>query len=444
MTERSLDPEEFVGDAAAARAVLRGRRDAAHAASWGQVVQDWYVGLFITATLLTMVFAATGGAILTPDCDTVTCLSGSGYRAFATGLGVAGVLGLWAGLRAAGPTSSDPGRATWVLSTPADRGVLLRGAITSAALVAVIVGSSWGALVGIALAGGSGNAGGAVPVVLSAAGGGLLAALVLVAVTLHGQGGSMVPARASRAVPDAELARAGQVVQAVTASTLMLSGTALQVLAARRRLSRRGRYASGRGVGGELSGILVHELRALRRRGGRVLVLLVGCVGALAVGLLMGRLAGVVVAAVTVFAAARTSGGGVSMWVGSPGLRRAMPGHPAAVTVVLALPPLVVAVVGSAIALLGLGFAWWAPVLLALGATAGTLRSGDPPPGAGVALATPAGAVHTGLVRGLVVGVDLALASAAVVLIADAVAAGPVVLVLGVALLAWQVLRSRD
>lgn len=444
MTERSADSEVLVGDVAAARAVLRGRRDAVHTASWGQVIQDWYVGIFITATLLTMVFAATGGAILTPDCDTVTCLGGSGYRALATGLAVAGVVGLWIGLRAAGPTSSDPGRATWLLSTPADRGVLLRGAITSATFVAVVLGSSWGALVGISLAGGSGHAGGALPVVLTATGGGLLATLVLVAVTLHGQGGSVVPTRAARAVPDADLARAGQVVQAVTASTLMLSGTALQALAARRRLARRGRYVSGHGSGGALAGLLVHELRALRRRSGRVLVMLTGCVGALAVGLLMGRLAGVVVAALTVFAAARASGGGVTMWVGSPGLRRSLPAHPAAVSAVLVVPPLAIALLGSLVALLGLGLPWWAPVLLALGATAGTLRAGDPPPGLGVALATPAGAVHTGMVAGLVLGTDLALASAAAVLIADAVAAGPLVLVLGAALLAWQVLRDRD
>lgn len=442
MTDRATDG--FAGDIPAARAILRGRREATHAAGWGQVVQDWYVGLFIAATLLTMVFAATGGAILTPDCATVTCLSGPGYRVLATGLAVAGVVGVWAGLRAAGPASSDPGRATWLLSTPADRGLLLRGAIASTAFVAVVVGTSWGVLVGIALAGGSGQTWTALPVVLTAAGGGLIATLVLVAVVLHGQGGSPLPARAARAVPDADLARAGEVVQAVTASTLMLSGTALQTLTAIRRLSRRGRYASGRAAGGALTGLLVHELRALRRRAGRVLIMLVGCAGALAVGLLIGRLAGVVVAALVVLAAARTSGGGVVVWVGSPGLRRSLPVHPAAVTAVLSVPPLVIALVGSVVALLGLGLPWWAPIVLALGATAGALRAGDPPPGLGVAVSTPAGAVHTGLVAGLVVGTDLALAAGAAVLIADALEAGPVVLLLGIGLLAWQVLRSRD
>lgn len=444
MTEASIDPKRLVGDVAAARAVLRGRRQSVHAASWGQVVQDWYVGLFITATLLTMVFAATGGAVLTPDCDAVTCLSRSAYRGLATGLAVVGVVGLWAGLRAAGPASSDPGRATWLLSTPADRGVLLRGAIASATVVAVVMGSAWGALVGIALAGGSGHAGAALSTVLIAAAGGLLVTFVLVAVTLHGQGGSVVPARAARAVPDAHLDRAGQVVQAVTASTLMLSGTAVQALAARRRQARHGRYVSGHGSGGVLSGVLVHEVRALGRRRGRVLVAWAGCVAALAVGLLMGHLVGVVAAALAVFNAARASGGGVAMWAGSPGLRRSLPAHPAAVMAVLALPPLVVALGGSALALLGLGFAWWAPVLLALGATAGTLRAGDPPPGLGVAVATPAGAVHTGLVTGLVLGTDLALVSGAAVLIGDALAVGPPVLLLGVVLLGWQVLRSRD
>lgn len=444
MTESSVG-SGFVGDLAAARAVLRSRRGAVHAASLGQVLQDWYVGLFIAATLLTMVLAATGGAILTPDCAHVTCLTPNGYRALALGVALAGVVGVWVGLRATGPASSDPGRATWLLSTPADRGVLLRGVVARTGFVGVVISASWGALVGIALAGGTGRAEDALPTVLAATGGGLLAALLLVAVTLHGQGGSVVPTKASRAVPDADLARAGQVVQAVSASTLMLSGTALQVLAARRRLAGSGRYSSGRGVGGALSGVLVHELRALRRRSGRVLVALTGCLGALAVGLLMGRLAGVVVAALAVFAAARTSGSGVSMWVGSPGLRRAMPAHPAAVTAVLAVPPLLVALVGSVIALPGLGLPWWAPVLLSLGATAGTLRAGDPPPSElGVVVSTPAGAVPTGLVKSLLVGMDLVLVAAAFVLIGDAVAAGPATVLVGVVLLAWQVLRSRN
>lgn len=444
MTDVARDPKRFVGDMAAARALLRGRRDAVRAPGLGQVIQDWYVGIFIAATLLTMVFAATGGAILTPDCDTVTCLSDVGYRILATGLAGAGAIGLWGGLRDAGPAWSDPGRATWLLSTPADRGVLLRGAVAATSFVAVAIGASWGALAGMALAGGVGEVGDALPIVLAAAAGGLLTALVLAAMALLAQGGSLVPARAARAVGDAELARAGQVVQAVSASTVMLSGTAVQTLVARRRLTRRGQYVSRPGSGGALTGLLLHESRAVGRRFGRVLVMLLACLGACAVGLLAGRLAGVIVAALAVYAAARTSGGGVAMWVGSPGLRLSLPTHPAIVTAVLVLPALAVALIGAEIALLGLALPWWAPVLLALGATAGTLRSQDPPPGLGVVVSTPAGAVQTGLVAGLVLGTDLALASAAAVLIADAVAAGPLVLVLGVALLAWQVLRLRS
>ena len=402
------------------------------------------MGLFIAATLLTMVFAAAGGAILTPDCAEVTCLSTAGYRWLAGALAVAGMVAVWSALRAAGPVSSDPGRATWLLSTPADRGVLLRGVVTSTSFVAVVVGTSWGALVGIAAAGGAGHVGGGLPVVLGGACGGLLLTVALVGIALHRQGGALLPTRAARTVADAELARAGRVVQAVTTSALMLSGTALQTLAARRRLTRSGRHASGRGAGGALTGILVHELRALTRRPGRVAVALAGCVGALAVGLLMGRLLGVALAAVAVLAAARTSGGGLAAWVVSPGLRRGLPVHPAVVTTVLAMPPLLVALVGSGVALIGMGLPWWAPFVLAPGATAGVLRAGDPPPGLGVVVSTPAGAVPTGLAAGLLLGTDLALLAGAVVLIADAMAAGPIAVLVGVALLAWQVLRRRE
>ena len=83
-------------------------------------------------------------------------------------------------------------------------------------------------------------------------------------------------------------------------------------------------------------------------------------------------------------------------------------------------------------------------MLLALGATAGVIRASDAPSPLGPAVATPAGAVHMGLVTRLVRGTDLALVSAAVALMADAVDAGPAVLALGVLLLGWQVLRDRD
>ena len=39
-------------DRAGAREALRAARGGVHAAGWGQVLQDWYVGLFVAATLL--------------------------------------------------------------------------------------------------------------------------------------------------------------------------------------------------------------------------------------------------------------------------------------------------------------------------------------------------------------------------------------------------------
>ncbi len=434
----------YVGDRRAAREVVRARRRAVHAAGWGQVLQDWYVGLFITATLLTMLFSATGGAILRPDCSSAVCLEPSGYRLLALVLALLGTGAMLAVLRAVGPASADPGQATWLMSTPADRGVLLRGGVLRAGFVAVVAGSSWGVLAGFALAGGEGSlAAAATPVALAAAGGAAVT-LVLLLVALRLQGGAVAPAAGARAVPDAELARAGEVVGALTASTLMLESAVLENLSTRRRLARRGRHASATGVGGPLPGVLAHEVRALVRRVDRVLVAGLVCVGALAVGLLMGRFVGAILGALAVFAVTKASAGGLGVWFTAPGLRRSVPAHPAAVTAVLGVPPFVVAVVGAEIALAALGLPWWGPVLLALGATAGVMRSSDPPPGLGAMVATPAGAVPVGLVAKLVHGTDLALGTVLFVLLADAVDAGPAVLALGVLLVVWQVLRDRD
>ena len=434
----------LVGDRQAAREMVRARRRAMHAAGWGQILQDWYVGIFITATLLTMLFAATGGAILRPDCSSAVCLEPTGYRLVAVGLTALGVVAMIAGLRAVGPASADRGQATWLMSTPADRGMLLRGGILRVGFAAVVAGSSVGVLVGFAIAGGAGSMAAAAGPVLLAAAGGMLVTLVLLLVTLRRQGGSIAPAASARAVPDAELARAGEVVGAITASTLLLDSSALTVLSTRRRLARRGRYASRSGVGGSLPAVLAHEARALLRRADRVLVAMLVCAAALAVGLLLGRFVGALLAALAVFAVTKVSAGGLGMWLTAPGLRRSVPAHPAAVTAVLTVPPFVVAVVGAEIALLALGLPWWGPVLLALGATAGVLRASDPPPDLGVAVATPAGAVHAGLVLKLVLGTDLVLITAVFVLLADAVTAGPAVLAFGVLLLTWQILRDRD
>lgn len=436
--------EALAGDRQAAREVLRARRRATHAASPMQVVQDWYVGIFMAATLLTMLFAATGPAILRPDCDTAVCLGRGGHDLVAVGMAALGLLVAVVGLRAAGPLSADPGRATWLLSTPADRGVLLRGIVLQVMTVAAVAGAAWGVLAGFALAGGSGSGlSPAVPVVICAVAG-LIICLGLVPVTLRRQGGSSILGPAARAVPDLELARAGQVIQAVTAATLMLDSVALQVLAARRRLARRGWYPSRPGAGGALTGLLLHEARALGRRRRQVLGAVLTCVAALVAGLLLGRLAGAVLAALAVFAVARTSAGGLTTWLTTPGLRRAIPEHPAAVTAVLTLPPFVMAMVGSVIAVSALGLSWWAPVVLGLGATAGALRACAPQPGLGVAVSTPGGAVHVGLVMRLVLGTDLALVGAAAMLIGDAVDAGPLAVCAGLLLLGWQVLRPRD
>lgn len=439
-----VSTESLVGDRQAAREVVRARRRATHAPSPLQVVQDWYVGLFIAATLLTMLFAATGRAILRPDCDTAVCLGPGSHDVVALAAAALGLLAAVLGLRAVGPVSADPGQASWLLSTPADRGLLLRGRVLQVLLVAVVAGASWGVLVGFALASGSGLV--AVPVVSVAACAvvGLLVCLLLTPITLRRQGGSFGVAQAARAVPDGELARAGQVVQAVTAATIMLDTVALEVLAARRRLARRGRYASRPGAGGALPGVLLHEAHALARRSRQIATALLACAGALVVGLLLGRLAGAVLAALAVFAVARAGAGGLSTWLTTPGLRRALPAHPAAVAAVLAVPPFVMTVVGAAIAVGALGLSWWAPLGFAFAAMAGAMRACDPPPELGAALATPGGAMHVGLVRRLVLGPDLVLVGAAVVLIGDALAQGPLALIVCAGLAAWQVARPRD
>lgn len=438
------DPDGLVGDRDAARSAARRRRGGLHVSGWGQVLQDWYVGIFITATLLVMLFAATGGAILRPDCTSSVCLDAGGYRFVAVGMALVGLLALIVGLRAAGPVSADPARATWLLSTPADRGLLLRGTVLRTSGVAVVAAGSWGVLVGFALAGGAARTEAVAGTVATAAVLGASCAVLLVPLLLRLQGGHWTPVRAARAVPDTGLARAGQVVAAVSASTLMMDTSAVEVLAARRRLARRGRFVSRAGAGGALVGVLVHELRALRRRAARVLLASTTCLAALLAGALLGRLAGMVLAALAVLVVGRTSGGGVVAWVSSPGMRRSLPAPPGAVTAVLCLPPFVVALGGAWLATLALGLPWWGPVLLALAATAGAVRASDPPPDLGVALATPGGAVHIGLVRRLVLGPDLALGGALLVLIAEGIDLGPLALTAGALALGWQLLRPRD
>ncbi|WP_218005503.1 hypothetical protein, partial [Janibacter limosus] len=188
----------------------------------------------------------------------------------------------------------------------------------------------------------------------------------------------------------------------------------------------------------------LHEAHALARRSRQIATALLACAGALVVGLLLGRLAGAVLAALAVFAVARAGAGGLSTWLTTPGLRRALPAHPAAVAAVLAVPPFAMTVVGSAIAVGALGLSWWAPLGFAFAAMAGAMRACDPPPELGAALATPGGAMHVGLVRRLVLGPDLVLVGAAVVLIGDALAQGPLALIVCAGLAAWQVARPRD
>lgn len=436
--------ERFLGDRDAARAALRARRDAADGAGWGQLVQDGYVVVFTAATLLTMVFAGAGGAILTPDCDRTACLTTGGYRALAAGLSLVGLLALGLTVRWAGPASSDPARATWLLAAPADRAVLLRGAIARALVLGVLGGGLSGLLVGLAAAGGSGGLAGALPPIALTGAAGLLAGALLVHLALWRQGGSPDPTSAARGVTDAELARAGQVVGAATAATLMLDATALDVLAARSRWARRGRFVSRAGTGGALVGMLSHELRALRRRRATVVLATSACLLALVVGVLLGPLAGVLAASGATFVLARVAAGGLRVWLGSPGLRRAVPSPPAQVAAVLALPALLVTLAGAWLALLPLGLPWWGGLLLAPAGLAGVIRGGDPlPPGIGVVLTSPAGPIPTGLIMRLVHGPDLVLGAGLLLLAGQALDLGPAVLLTGPALLAWQLLRSR-
>ena len=437
-------PGDLVGDRASARAAVRAVRGGTHTAGWGQLLQDWYVGAFVTATLLTLLFAATGPSILRPDCA-ATCLSGTQHLWMAMAMGLLVAVAAAAGLRAAGPAWADPGRATWLLSTPADRGALLRGGVQQVAGVAAVAAGAWGVLTGFALAVGLGRSGSPVaPVVLTAVAGAVLA-LVLAAAALVRQGRARPIAAAARGVADADLRRAGEVTAAVRATTLMLDGTALDALTARRRLGRRGRFTSAVGVGGPLTGLLTHELRALVRRRSRLLSALLGCLAALAAGLLLGPLVGVVLTCIAGLVLARLSGGGLTAWVATPGLRRALPAHPGAVAAVLAVAPFALVGVGSSLALLPLGLPPWAPVAVAAGVTAAAVRAAEPPPpGLGLVVATPGGALPMGLVRAVVHGPDLAVGVGLLVLAADARGLWSLAVGATLALLGWQLLRPRE
>lgn len=440
-------PEGLVGDRAAARTVrwMSGRRG--ETVGWGQVLEDWYVGVFTAVTLLVMVFAGAGGGILQPDCTVGMCPGPDGYRLIGAGLAVSGVVGLLLLARAGGPLGADPARLTWVLSTPADRGVLLFRRLATALALAAAVGAVWGALVGLAVVGGAGQWSLAVAPIGIGVGAGALVGLVLGHLAVGLQAGATAPGRASRSVSDAELARAGAVTAAVVASVTMLEMTALEVVIARRRLGRRSIHRSRPAKGGPLTGMLRHEVRALGRRAGSVAPFVLLWPVAVVVAVLLGRLAGIVAVGAASFVVALVVAGGLRTWATSPGLRRALPAPTAAVTSVLTLPALALAVTGAGVACTVLGLPWWGGVLVGCGACAGVLRSCDQmPPGIGAVVSSPAGAVPVGLIARLAHGPDLVVGSAVLLLaLAPLHGVGAVVaFAVGGALLAWQVLRPRD
>lgn len=396
--------------------LLRTVRGAGHRRGWGTILQDWYVGLFSVATLLLMVIGGTSGAILSPTCSSTRCLAEDHYRVAAVASALLGGLGLLLAIRAAGPAWADAPRRRWLLSTPGDRSVLLRGPLARSLAVAVALGALLGAGIALIDAGGEGRLTPARAVI--AGGVGAVVALAAGWLGLLAQSGSWLPRRALRRVPDRELARAGARVDGAVSAVAMMDASGLGAASDLRAASRRGRHRSRPLRGSATTSLLMlsglASARSARRLGGPIAGLLVAVVG----GLLLGSLVAVIalgLAALALTAALARVALGLAE---SAALRRHLPADPrAGLAAALALPIGVASLILTA-ATWAVGLPLWAGVHLALvGAMAALRRTDPPPPSLGLVIATPAGALPTGLIHRLVHGPDLAIGGALLLLL---------------------------
>lgn len=490
------------GDDVAAHEVLDAfARARSRARDRGERFTDLYVWVFcgVLLAVWTLSFAReTFTGRVCSAADGVGCVlqEHPAYVALAVALAGVGVLLLVAG--SVGPVSAERAFARWMLSTSAERSVLLRGSVAGAVIGTALGGVVVGLLVSMAARGGDVEPGPAgvgalcgaavgvlVPLVLVrpqaarpygdapgsragatlvAVGLGLLAWVLMEApladpVRVRVSPGAVYAAAMAALVvglavlvttlrrggvlaelSDAQLARGREVVDAVVDSTVMLDPAMVTGLQRRRADRVRGRHTSRRLTGRGAVAFLVADLRQVRRRWRSLVPAVLLVPGLLVVGEGFGYGGAALAAALGAAWVGRRTGQGLRVWLSSSGLRRTVRLPELAVTAALTVAPAVACTVVTVPTVVLVGGPWWAGIHLASAGLAATMRSADPVPlEVGAVVTTPAGALPTGLLTSTLHGPDLALVlGLALLLVSD-----PWVLVLSVAALTWQVTRQR-
>ncbi|WP_168582738.1 DUF6297 family protein [Gephyromycinifex aptenodytis] len=249
---------------------------------------------------------------------------------------------------------------------------------------------------------------------------------LLLAAALLGAASALLLARrvadSARRVPAAELARGGEVAEALISSTLMLDISASSALAERRSLARRGWFRSRRMGGRGAWALMRTDLRRLARRPLPLLVAMAWVPIPAVVASLLGPKVASVVALLLAVGIGNTLSSGLRTWTRAAALQRGLPLTPMAARLALLLAPALVVSVWTALAfgLAGLDSQVWS--VLTLACYAAILRCAKPSEMATAAASvavTPMGAMPVGVVAALVRGPDIAAIPVALALLGE-------------------------
>ncbi|WP_380168450.1 DUF6297 family protein [Jannaschia sp. R86511] len=476
-TGRGPDADAANADDAddAARRLLRVRREAARRRrpSWRERLTGWYLGLLTVAVVGAMAVAALlhVGAGVTCTAP-APCLTPSARPLLAAGLAVLALGALLLAGRRLGPVSASPGEVTWLLSSPAARGRLLRPALLRVLLVGAVPGAAAGTVVALVGAGptGPGGAPAAAASVLAvaAAAGAAVAVAALSALVLRQAAAPGPRARSGRdqqhlgrsvvAVGAAACAVAVLLPGALPATGLsaataalpllgpgLLAAAALAVAAVRaldrlpvtaltagasarhdvsgawRRLDTDALLLDGGNpttsrrpsrlarTGGVWSALVVVGALGATARPERLLDALVWLVLPLVVASLLGPSVGAAAATAAALVLGSRLAGPLRRTTRSTALTRALPPDGRAARAALLVAPTALLGLWALLAVPVLGQPWWAAPVVALAAAAGTVRAASPAPGlAGAVVMTEAGPMALGTVGDPLRGADAA------------------------------------
>lgn len=370
---------------------------------------------------------------------------------------------------AAGPINATRPMRSWLMTTPADRAVLVRGSLLAVCAVSGVIGAAAGAFaatvarntpMGIASGAAVGCMAGVTVVVvlaaiqerptsdtvprltgLSAIGIGSLTLalgvlpgwstvtqltalpdgvarvrLIRDAVIVLLLSAVIVRLRyrvrtSARRLHMGQLARGGDFVGALGITTLMLDSTPVRVAISARRTSRRGFMSRRLRTTGAVALAELDAVR-VRRRGSQFLVALAALPLPATVSAMFGTTGGAWTAALVAYLIAADFSEGLVSWTRSDSIRRGLPLTDTSCRVALLASPLLVAAVwlAAALPLARVEFVVWPILVAAVGA--GTLRSAEARDTASAAagmVSTPMGVIPLGLLLLAIRGFDLIL-----------------------------------